>query len=91
MLLQSMTMNTEAQLRALKQSLERFGATDPCPWELASTFNLLLEEAKKEASGNPVVAAMEPAQSGPDAVYATMNAGALTGLTLQLYRALSRD
>jgi len=84
-------MNVEAQVKMLHESVSKFAPTDNCPWELAATFNVLLEEAEKEVGENPVVANMEPAQQGRGGSYATMNCGALAGLSLQLWRAVSRD
>lgn len=85
------SMNVEAQVKMLHDSVSKFAPTDNCPWELATTFNVLLEEAEKEVRDNPVVASMQPARQGRVGSYATMNCGALAGLTLQLWRAVSSD
>ncbi len=84
-------MDVEAQLKVLHDSISKFAPTDACPWELASTFNVLLEAAKKEGGDNAIVANTELAKQSSNGSYATMNCGALAGLTLQLWRALSRD
>jgi hypothetical protein len=80
-----------ARLKALHESLVRFDASVPCPWELGEIFNLLLDEAKGVAADDPVVGIIKPATPGPDSIYVREDSGALAGKTLQLWRALSAD
>jgi hypothetical protein len=90
----SMEMQPEAiavRLKALHESLIRFDAEKPCPWELGEIFNTLLEQAKQAAPDDPIVSVMQPAQPGPNEVYVREDSGGLAGKTLQLWRALSRD
>ena len=58
------------------------------PWQIGKSFNVLLSEAKKEQPDNPVIAAMEPVDSGPDDIYAQIDANGLAGMARQLYTAL---
>lgn len=50
-----------ARLKSLHESIVRFDAGEPCPWELGELFNVLLDEAKKAAPDDPIVAAIKPA------------------------------
>ena len=51
---------------------------------------MLLEEAKKAAPDDPIVAAIKPATPGPSDVYVKEASGGLAGKTLQLWLALRR-
>lgn len=81
----------EYRLKALHESLLRFDAEKPCPWELGEIFNTLLEQAKQAAPDDPIVSMMQPAKPGPKDVYVREASGGLAGKTLQLWRAFSRD
>lgn len=81
----------EARLKALHESLLRFNAEKPCPWELGEIFNALLEQAKQAVPHDPIVSMMQPTKAGPNEVYVREDSGGLAGKTLQLWRALSSD
>lgn len=82
-------MNLRDQLQEMVTTLERYQPNDLPPWQIGQTFNVLLEEAKKEAPDNPVIGAMQPVDAGPDDIYTQINANGLAGMTRQLYTALS--
>lgn len=82
---------TASRLRVLHESVVRFDASAPCPWELGEIFNALLDDAKTEAPDDPIVAVIEPATPGPSNVYVREDSGGLAGKVLQLWRALSRE
>jgi hypothetical protein len=81
----------EARLKALHESLVRFDAEKPCPWDLGEVFNALLDQAKQAAPDDPIVSMIQPAKPGPKNIYVKGASGGLAGKTLQLWRALSRD
>jgi hypothetical protein len=81
-------MQIPAQLKELITTLERYDARELPPWQIGKSFNVLLSEAKKEQPDNPVIAAMEPVDSGPDDIYAQIDANGLAGMARQLYTAL---
>jgi hypothetical protein len=76
------------RLSGLDRSLSEFGATEPTPWELASLFNVLLEQAKQSHGDDPVVVAIEPAEQAGSGKYATNSCGALRGSLSQLFYVL---
>lgn len=76
------------RLSGLSRSLDEFGATEPAPWELASLFNVMLEQIKQSHGDDPVVAAIESAEQAGNGKYATTSCGALNGSIGQLFYVL---
>lgn len=76
------------RLSTLGSSLDEFGANEATPWELASLFNVLLEQVKQSHSDDPVVAVIQPAEQSSMGKHATINCGALRGSIAQLFQVL---
>jgi len=72
-------MDTRSRIESLYGDLSNFEAGASVGWQVGVIFNALLEQAKKDHSGDPVIAALEPVQQsgGSGSAIANMNAGTL--------------
>lgn len=84
-------MNPHQRLVDLKRSLAAYDVNDVVPTEIAKIFNVLLEEAKKVAGDDPVLAQVDPVDIPQGESYANCNVGAMQTMTQQLITAVRKN
>ena len=87
-----MMSNLRFQITQLAESLSGFKADQRVEWQVGKMANAMIEQAKQEARGNPVVEAIDPFQPGPNDVYiSNAGAGAVRAVLQQLVAALPSE
>jgi hypothetical protein len=86
-----MAADLESRLVDLYNSLGEFKSTDNASWGLASIFNALLEEVRKQHGDDPVVAAIQPAAESMMGGKSTSDTGTLRAATWQLRAVVAGD
>lgn len=83
-----MTETTKDRLTELFESLSEFSTDQTAPSSVGTVYNALLEQAKVEKPGDPVVAALDPVPISSGSEFADITCGALRTVIQQLISAL---
>lgn len=89
--LHCVAMDLNARLVDLYNSLGEFKPTDNASWQLASIFNALLEEVRKQHGDDPVVAAIHPVEESMMGGKSTADCGTLRTAAWQLRGVVAGD
>ena len=77
-------MDLQEQLLNLRMRLDEFATTDAIPWPVAQMFNAVLEEVKRAAPDDRVVAMMEPIEHDPGGSFGVAQCGTALAMVVQM-------